>query len=66
MVLIRFYKLFFKESYLDLQILVTPKVHAVLFHMPEFCRRRGTGLGIFYEQASESAYNQFKKNMGKV
>ena len=55
----------FKESYLDLHIAVTPKVHAVLFHVPEFCRRRATGLGIFSEQASESVHHQFKKTWEK-
>ena len=55
----------FKTSFLDLNIAVTPKVHAVLFHVPEFCHRRGTGLGIFSEQASESVHHQFKKTWGK-
>ena len=51
----------FKESFMDLEISVTPKVHAVLFHVPDFCRRRGTGLGIFSEQASESVHHKFQK-----
>ena len=34
----------FKESYLKLNIPVTPRVHAVYFHVPEFCGLMGMGL----------------------
>ena len=49
----------FRESFMDLDLSVTPKVHALIFHVPEFCRRRGTGLGVFSEQASESVHYKF-------
>ena len=50
----------FKREYLSLNIPVTPKVHAVLYHVPEFCLRHDRGLGIFSEQASESVHSNFK------
>ena len=51
----------FRSRYLDLEINVTPKVHAVFFHITEFCEKHGVGLGIYSEQASESVHAHFKK-----
>lgn len=51
----------FKTSYLDLGITVTPKVHAVFFHIEDFCKISGVGLGFYAEQAVESAHADFKK-----
>ena len=28
----------FKSSYIDLGINITPKIHAIIFHVPEFCK----------------------------
>ena len=50
----------FRQDYLDLNINITPKVHAVIFHIVEFCERVDTGLGRFSEQASESVHHNFK------
>ena len=49
----------FKNEYLLLEIRITPKVHAVFFHVPEFCLRHGKGLGLFSEHASESVHSNF-------
>lgn len=51
----------FKISYLDLNITVTPKVHTVFYHVEEFCKISGMGLGFYAEQAVESAHADFKK-----
>ncbi len=37
----------FKESYLDLGIPVTPKVHAVFEHVLQFCQKHAKGLVFF-------------------
>ena len=50
----------FKQAYLDLDIAVTPKVHAIFFHIVEFCGIVDAGLGKFSEQASESVHYNFK------
>lgn len=50
----------FRNDYLDLEISITPKVHAVLFHITEFCMKEESGLGKFSEQASESVHYNFK------
>lgn len=45
---------------MELGIEVTPKVHAVFFHVKEFCEKNGLGLGFFSEQAMESVHFDFK------
>lgn len=50
----------FKQSYLDLEISITPKVHAVFFHVPDFCDEKQAGLGFYSEQAMESVHSDFK------
>lgn len=50
----------FQRSYLDLAIPITPKVHAVFFHVPHFCRKMEKGLGNYSEQAMESVHHDFK------
>ena len=50
----------FAEIYLDLGISVTPKVHILIKHVPEFSRKYGRALGWYSKQASESAYHGFK------
>lgn len=51
----------FKESYLALEISVTPKIHAIFFHVEDFCLKTGKGLAYYSEQATESAHSDFAK-----
>ena len=51
----------FRASFLKLNISVTPKVHAVFYHIEEFCALKGMGLGPFSEQTSESIHHEFTK-----
>ena len=50
----------FKKSFLDLGIPITPKIHAVFFHVPDFCDEYQNGLGFYTEQAMESVHSDFK------
>ena len=55
----------FKRSYLRLNnVSVTPKVHAVIHHIPEFCLFTGRGLGPYSEQTVEAVHSDFKKCWG--
>ena len=49
----------FRNSYLDLGISVTPKVHGVMFHVEEYCSAVGMGLGPWSEQCSEAIHHDF-------
>lgn len=49
----------FKESYEALGISVTPKIHAIFFHVTEFCSKTGKGLGFYSEQVIESLHHDF-------
>ena len=49
----------FEETYLKLDIPVTPKVHIVIFHVPELCNEFRRGLGIYSKQATESVHYDF-------
>lgn len=49
----------FQRAYLQLNISVTPKVHAVFFHVAEFCSSTQCGLGPWSEQAVEAAHSDF-------
>ena len=49
----------FMKSYLEIDMPVTPKVHAIFFHVPLFCELRGCGLAAFSEQTSESLHHDF-------
>ena len=51
----------FKDEFMKLDISVTPKVHAVFFHIEEFCSLTKMGLGPWSEQASESVHQEFTK-----
>lgn len=55
----------FKKSYIALEIPVTPKVHAVFFHVLHFCRRTGKALGFFSEQSIEAVHADFKATWSK-
>lgn len=46
-----------KNDYMQLEISVIPKVHAVFFHIQEFCDLTGSRLGTWNEQLV-SHYNQ--------
>ena len=46
-----------KNSKLGLNF--TPKIHAVIFHIPEFCLHTKRSLGFYSEQASESVHHDF-------
>ena len=51
----------FAADYFRLGISVTPKVHAVIYHIPEFCELMGRGLGPWSEQTGESVHHDFKE-----
>lgn len=55
----------FKKSYLQLGISVTPKIHAVFFHVPDFCQIVQKGLGFYSEQTMESVHSDFKNTWVK-
>ena len=41
--------------------MVTPKIHTVIFHIIEFCKIMGLGLGPWSEQTGESVTHDFKE-----
>ncbi|CAH1099096.1 unnamed protein product [Psylliodes chrysocephalus] len=47
----------FRRSYLALLKSVTPKIHAIFFHVEEFCDSTGNALGFYSEQAVESVHH---------
>jgi hypothetical protein len=51
----------FKSDFIQLDISVTPKIHAIFYHIEEFCKHESGGLGNFSEQASEAVHADFKK-----
>ena len=51
----------FKKEFLKLKISITPKIHAVFYHVEEFCALKGMGLGPWSEQTSESLHHEFTK-----
>lgn len=52
----------FEEEFKKSKISVTPKVHALIHHVPEFIKMKKKPLGIFSEQASESVHYQYNKH----
>lgn len=54
----------FRKSYEQLcqksTLTCTPKVHAVLHHVPDFCKMMKRGLGTYNEQAFEAVHADFK------
>ena len=52
----------FKDMYLTLSISVTPKVHILFKHVPDFCKKHGRSLGWYSEQALESCHHDFLRN----
>lgn len=55
----------FRIDYSKLGISVTPKVHAVMYHIEEFCEITGRGLGPWSEQSGESVHHDFKKTWSR-
>lgn len=55
----------FEKSYIALDIPLTPKVHALIKHVPYFCGKHEKGLGYYSEQAMESVHADFKKTWNK-
>ena len=51
----------FTRDYMMLGINVTPKVHAVMHHVGEFCAITGCGLGPWSEQCGESVHHDFNE-----
>ena len=57
----------FSRAYLDLKINVTPKIHAVMHHVSEFCSLTGgRGLGPWSEQTGESIHHDFKQTWQRL
>ena len=50
----------FENSYNALEISVTPKIHILTRHVPQFCDHRGESLGRYSEQASEAVHSLLK------
>lgn len=55
----------FQEDYDNLEIHYTPKVHALIHHVPQFCFSVNSGLGPYSEQASESLHRDFDSMWAK-
>ena len=55
----------FEQSYLGLGMKMTPKVHALCLHAPEFARLRGIGLGKISEQGLEAVHQVFAKGWSR-
>ena len=51
----------FGKDYMKLCITVTLKLHAVMFHVAEFCLMMGQGLSPWIEQTGESIHHDFKE-----
>ena len=50
----------FQRSYMDLNIPITPKLHAIFVHVKQFCSKHNLSLGPYSEQSSESVHADFK------
>ena len=51
----------FRVDYLILGISITPKIHAVFYHIEDFCEYSGMALGAFTEQTTESLHHEFEQ-----
>ena len=51
----------FSIVYNKLRINITPKIHAVVYHIEEFCTLTGRGLAPWSEQTVEAAHHDFNK-----
>ena len=52
----------FSDVYKDLDISVTPKVHILIKHVPEFIKKHNRSLGWYSEQSLETTHYDFKRN----
>ena len=52
----------FENVYKDLGISITPKVHILIRHVPEFIKKHNRSLGWYSEQALESTHYEFLRN----
>ena len=52
----------FKEIYGDLGISITPKVHILVHHVPEFIKKHQRSLGWYSEQSIETIHYDFLRN----
>lgn len=50
----------FSMAYKELEISITPKLHIVFDHVPQYCKAKGSGLGVYSEQAVESVHCKFR------
>ena len=50
---------------MKLGISVTPKVHAVMHHVDDFCEMTGRGLGSWSEQTGESVHHDINETWKK-
>ena len=55
----------FAKSYMKLKISVTPKLHAVDYHVGVFCLLTSRGLGSWSEQTGELIHHDFSKTWEK-
>lgn len=55
----------FKEDVERLGIQVTPKLHAIFYHVEDFCKEINAGLGCYSEQSFESVHSDFAKTWMK-
>ena len=55
----------FAKAFTKLGINVTPKVHAVIYHIADFCSLSGRGLAPWSEQTVESLHHDFNKTWEK-
>lgn len=44
------------------KIMYTEKVHVLIYHVPQFCKRYNSGLGVWSEQAGESLHSKRRKH----
>ena len=58
----QYYIKHFENVYKDLGISVTPKVHILIRHVPEFIKKHNRSLGWYSEQALESIHYDFLRN----
>jgi hypothetical protein len=52
----------FRLKFADLKIAPTPKVHAILHHVGEFCSLKQRSLGLWSEQTAESLHFDFSEH----
>lgn len=55
----------FQLIYQQLQISTTPKLHAIFFHIKDFCEANKQSLGVWSEQAFESVHSDFEITWSK-